>query len=90
MLLDEPETCLHPELLMLLAGMLKEAAACGHQVLVATHSDRLLRWLEPQDLVIFDREEGEVRVRRGDDPVLNLATWLRAKTRPGIYPIMFR
>ena len=76
MLLDEPETCLHPELLMLLAGMLKEAAACGHQVLVATHSDRLLRWLEPEDLVIFDREEGEVRVRRGDDPVLNLAAWL--------------
>jgi predicted ATPase len=76
LLLDEPETCLHPELLMLLAGMLKEAAACGHQVLVATHSDRLLRWLEPQDLVIFDREDGDVRVRRGDDPALNLKTWL--------------
>ena len=85
MLLDEPETCLHPELLMLLAGMLKEAAACGHQVLVATHSDRLLRWLEPQDLVIFDREDGEVRVRRGDDPALNLATWLTDYTLDDVW-----
>jgi predicted ATPase len=79
LLVDEPEVSLHPEMLKVLAGLLREAAAKS-QVFVATHSDRLIRWLEPGDLLILDKEEGVTRVRRGDDPELNLAEWLNDYT----------
>jgi predicted ATPase len=52
-LLDEPEVSLHPELLSLLAGLLREAA--NHtQLVVATHSDRLVRVLKPAEVVVID------------------------------------
>ncbi|MCX7012396.1 MAG: AAA family ATPase [Candidatus Sumerlaeota bacterium] len=77
--LDEPEVSLHPVLLMLLAGLLQEAST-KTQVLVATHSDQLIRWLEPQDLVIMDLENGMVSVKRGDDPSLSIQKWLESFT----------
>src|SRR5207245_10518159 len=45
-LLDEPEVSLHPELLSFLADLLREAST-RTQVIVSTHSDRLIRFLEP-------------------------------------------
>ena len=45
-LLDEPEVSLHPELFSLLADLLREASR-RTQVVVATHSDRLIRFLKP-------------------------------------------
>lgn len=77
--IDEPEISLHPELIKVLAGMLREAASAS-QVFVATHSDRLLRWLEPGDLVLFDKEDGIARARRGDDPALDVQKWLSEYT----------
>jgi predicted ATPase len=44
-LLDEPEVSMHPELLSLLADMLREASS-RTQLVVATHSDRLIRFLD--------------------------------------------
>jgi predicted ATPase len=78
-LFDEPEVSLHPELLKLLAGLLREAAERS-QILVATHSDRLIRWLSPGDLMIFDRRDGDVSITRADDPSLNLDEWLKKYT----------
>jgi predicted ATPase len=43
-MIDEPEVSLHPELLSLLADLLREAAQ-RTQVIIATHADRLVRFL---------------------------------------------
>jgi len=80
-LIDEPEVSLHPELLKLLSGILQESAEHS-QIFVATHSDRLLRWLEPGDLVILDRDESGTVARRGDDPGCQRAQSFSAKS-PG-------
>ena len=48
-LIDEPEVSLHPELLQLLADLMREASK-HTQLIVATHSDRLIRFLQPNAL----------------------------------------
>jgi predicted ATPase len=55
-LLDEPEVSLHPELLMHLAGVLQEAALTS-QVIVATHADRLVRWLQPEEIAVMEESD---------------------------------
>ncbi|MHB8618580.1 MAG: AAA family ATPase [Chloroflexota bacterium] len=73
--LDEPEVSLHPELLKILAGILREASQKA-QIFVATHSDRLIRWLEPGDIVVAEKEDGRTSLRRADDPAFDLDRWL--------------
>jgi len=73
-LLDEPEVSLHPELLNLLAGLLREASS-RTQLIVATHSDRFVRFLKPDEIVVMDAtEEGMARLTWADE--LDLEEWL--------------
>ncbi len=60
--LDEPEVSLHPELLSLLAGLLREAAN-RTQLVVATHSDRLVRFLKPAEVVVIDSADDGMQQR---------------------------
>jgi predicted ATPase len=72
-LIDEPEISLHPELLRLLADLMREASK-RTQLIVATHSDRLIRFLEPKEVLIFDAEDGLTTVTWADE--LDLEKWL--------------
>jgi predicted ATPase len=73
-LLAEPEVSLHPELLSLLSESMGEASA-RTQLIVATHADRLIRFLEPNEVIAMDREEdGSVRATWADQ--LDLDAWL--------------
>lgn len=77
-LLDEPEVSLHPELLSLLAGLLREAAQ-STQLVVATHSDRLVRFLKPEEIVVIDStEDGMAQFKWADQ--LDLDEWLKEYT----------
>ena len=55
-MIDEPEVSLHPELLSLLVDLMREASK-RTQLVVATHSDRLVRFLEPSEVVVMDIDE---------------------------------
>ena len=72
-LLDEPEVSLHPELLRHLVYLMREASK-HTQLIVATHSDRLIRFLEPSEVLVCDLEEGEAKMRWGE--TFNLDKWL--------------
>jgi predicted ATPase len=73
-LLDEPEVSLHPELLRHLVYLMREAAK-HTQLIVATHSDRLIGFLEPREVLICDLdEEGGTKMTWAD--TLNLNKWL--------------
>jgi predicted ATPase len=78
MLIDEPEVSLHPEMLRLLVDLFREAAN-RTQLIVATHSDRLVRFLDTSELVVFDLDEslGTIATRASD---LDLAAWLEEYT----------
>lgn len=74
-LLDEPDVSLHPELLSLLVDQLREASR-RTQILVATHSDTLIRFLDPSEVVVLDStEDGMTTLKRADE--LDLGDWLK-------------
>ena len=54
--IDEPEVSLHPELLSLLSDLMREAAK-RTQLIIATHSDRFIRFLKPEAVVVMDIDE---------------------------------
>ncbi|MGO8673059.1 MAG: AAA family ATPase, partial [Capsulimonadaceae bacterium] len=73
-MIDEPEVSLHPELLSLLADLMREASL-RTQLIVATHSDRLIRFLEPTEVVVLDTtDEGFTQARWAD--TLDIEKWL--------------
>jgi predicted ATPase len=76
-LIDEPEVSLHPELLKLLSGLMREAAL-HTQLVVATHSPDLIRWLEPDEVVVLDKEGERATLTWAD--TLDLEEWLRRYT----------
>ncbi|MBR8834745.1 MAG: AAA family ATPase [Stigonema ocellatum SAG 48.90 = DSM 106950] len=72
-LIDEPEVSLHPELLQLLADLMREASK-RTQLIVATHSDRLIRFLQPKEVLVCDAEDGLTTMNWADS--LDLEKWL--------------
>jgi predicted ATPase len=73
-LIDEPEVSLHPELLSLLADVMREASS-RTQLIVATHADRLVRFLQVDEVVALDvGEDGLATATRASD--LDLERWL--------------
>jgi len=74
-LIDEPEVSLHPELLSLLADLMREASR-RTQLVVATHSDRLIRFLQPNEIVVMDADEDGMTTMKWADE-LDLDAWLK-------------
>ena len=73
-MIDEPEVSLHPELLSILAELLREASR-RTQIIVATHSDRLVRFLETREVVVMDiNEDGGTSMTWAD--TLDLDSWM--------------
>lgn len=62
--IDEPEACLHPDMIRSVAKMMK-AATNTSQIIVATHSALLLNAFELDDVLVFEKNgNNETRVRR--------------------------
>ncbi|MEW6200726.1 MAG: AAA family ATPase [bacterium] len=78
-LIDEPEVSLHPDSLKILAGLMEEASIRS-QIIVATHSDVLLRYLKPENVVVVNRDpdDGSSSFRYGD--TFNLDKWIEKYT----------
>ena len=73
-MIDEPDTSLHPELMNILIDLMREASN-RTQLIVTTHSDRFIRFLEPHELLVFDLDDdGFTSARRGDS--FDLDDWL--------------
>lgn len=73
-LIDEPEVSLHPELLSLLADLMREASE-RTQLIVATHADRLIRYLQPQEVLTVNvNDNGAAELTWANE--LDLEQWL--------------
>lgn len=73
-MIDEPEVSLHPELLSILSELLREASK-RTQLVIATHSDRLVGFLRPEEVLCLDgNEDGSTAATWGDS--LDLNSWL--------------
>lgn len=79
---DEPELGLHPAALSLLVSLMRSISGrC--QVLVATQSPALLDLVEPEEVVVVDRQQGETTLSRLDPA--SLAAWLEDYTLSQLY-----
>ena len=73
-MIDEPEVSLHPELISLLVDLMREASD-RTQLLIATHSDSLVRFLRPEEIFTMDvDEQGFTAARRAD--AMDIEAWL--------------
>jgi len=73
-LIDEPDVSLHPELMHILVDLMREASE-RTQLVIATHSDRFVRFLKPYELMIFDLDENGCTKVTGAE-TLDLEKWL--------------
>lgn len=61
---DEPESCLHPDMVRSVAKMMKSAAKSS-QIIVATHSALLLNAFELDDILVFEKnDKNETQIMR--------------------------
>jgi predicted ATPase len=72
-LIDEPELGLHPYAIQYLVEML-ESAATQTQIIVATQSVSFINQLDPEDVIVVDRKDGQSTFKRLDAD--SLAHWL--------------
>ena len=73
-MIDEPDVSLHPKLMHILAELMREAST-RTQLIVATHSDRFVRFVKPEELTIFNLEEnGATSIIQANS--LDLEKWL--------------
>lgn len=76
-IIDEPELGLHPYAITVLAGLLRSASERS-QLLISTQSANLVDELDPEDIIVVDRKEGQSEFRRPDPTAL--AGWLEEYT----------
>jgi predicted ATPase len=77
LVLNEPETSLHPDLLPALARLIARAAAHS-QVLVVSHAARLIAALERQEAsqsIVLEKQFGATRIADADDRDLPAWKW---------------
>jgi predicted ATPase len=72
--IDEPELGLHPDWIELVAELMQDAAA-RTQVIVATHSPHIVAKLDPDQVIVTEKENGETRLDRLS--AKDLEKWLR-------------
>jgi predicted ATPase len=77
LVLNEPETSLHPDLLPALARLIARASA-DSQVLVVSHAARLIAALEREDAsqsIVLEKQFGATRIADADDRDLPAWKW---------------
>lgn len=72
-MIDEPEVSMHPELVRLLVDLMREASQ-RTQLIVATHSDRLVRFLNPAEVLVADIHEGSASLTWASE--MDIEHWL--------------
>jgi predicted ATPase len=73
-MIDEPEVSMHPELLSLMADLMRETSG-RTQLIIATHSERLIRFLKPEEVVVMDIDDTGCTTAAWAD-TLDLEKWL--------------
>jgi predicted ATPase len=72
--IDEPEIGLHPDWINLVAEMMQSAAA-RTQLIVATHSPHIVARLDPEQVIVTEKKDGESHLTRLESR--DLEKWLK-------------
>jgi len=72
--IDEPELGLHPDWIELVAELLQDASM-RTQVIVATHSPQIVAKMQPEQVIVVEKENGETTLERMS--AKDLEKWLK-------------
>ena len=72
-IIDEPELGLHPAAINKFAAMVKRASLHS-QLIISTQSSNLVNCVEPEDVIVVDRKDGQTVFNRLDSN--RLSVWL--------------
>ncbi|GAB6098135.1 AAA family ATPase [Halanaerocella petrolearia] len=64
--IDEPERCLHPQVLKTLVEVMREVSK-NKQIFVTTHSPEIVKWLKPEETYLVDKKDNKTFVKRADN-----------------------
>jgi len=64
--IDEPERYLHPQVLETLVEIMRDISN-ETQIIVTTHSSELVKWLQPDEVLMVDKIDGITRIARAQD-----------------------
>lgn len=66
--IEEPENGLHPKVVKELVNLFRDACEqYGHYIWINTHSQTLVSKLEPHEVILVDKVEGETRIKQLKD-----------------------
>ncbi|WP_343671727.1 ATP-binding protein [Chitinophaga sp.] len=79
--IEEPENGLHPQAIELLIDFFREKSEeKGHHILLNTHSQTLVRYLEPREIILVNKVNGATIAKQlTEDDAINIGTdeaWL--------------
>lgn len=61
---EEPENCIHPHLLESVIDIMKKS---GKTVILTTHSPYLLDYVDPENVILVAKVDGETKIKRLED-----------------------
>lgn len=64
--IDEPERCLHPQVLQTLIELMRDVSD-KVQIVATTHSAELVKWLQPNEVFMVDRINNETNIVHAKD-----------------------
>lgn len=66
--IEEPENGLHPKVIKELVNLFRDACErFGHYIWINTHSQTLVSKLEPNEIILVDKKEGQTKIKQVKD-----------------------
>jgi predicted ATPase len=66
-IIEEPERGIHPKAIGELVQLMRENATLNHPIMITTHSESVIRNLEPDELWLVSKQEGKTQLKRASD-----------------------
>lgn len=66
-IIEEPERGIHPKAIGELVQLMRENASTEHPIIITTHSESVVRNLEPEELLLISKQEGKTQLQHAAD-----------------------
>ncbi|MGS0024044.1 AAA family ATPase, partial [Escherichia coli] len=66
-IIEEPERGIHPKAIGELVQLMRENTSLNHPIVITTHSESIVRNLEPDELWFVSKKEGKTQLKHASD-----------------------
>lgn len=73
-IIEEPERGIHPKAIGELVQLMRENATMDHPIIITTHSESVIRNLEPEELWFVSKQDGKTQLKHASDAGIDKRT----------------